>query len=43
MRSKIAFLPSAKYMSVLSAAKSGFGIPAKPGESDRFTLRFVKS
>lgn len=30
-RSSTAFLPSAKYMTQLSAAKRGLGMPAKPG------------
>jgi hypothetical protein len=41
--SRIAFLPSAKYISVLSAAKSGLGMPAKPGLRLRLTTTTVRA
>ncbi len=43
IRSKMAFFPSAKYMSVLSAANSGFGMPANPGERERLTTTTVRA
>src|SRR5262245_45096821 len=36
-------LPSAKYMRVLSAEKSGLGMPAKPGERLRFMTTTVRA
>src|SRR3972149_1840892 len=42
-RSTIAFLPSSKYISVLSAANSGFGMPAKPGDRLRLMTTTVRA
>ena len=42
MRSSTACFPSANNISVLSAAKSGLGMPAKPGERLRLTTTTVR-
>ena len=42
MRSSTARLPSANSITVLSAANSGFGIPANPGDRLRLTTTTVR-